>query len=99
LPYFEFAGGIRFFGFLSDVVSHGSDGTTLRNGYERLYFEPMVTVRVPISFIRFEVIAALPMYVAGDGGPMGYEGTESFTQAYLAGGIGVQFDTMGTPQR
>lgn len=99
LPYFEFAGGLRLFGFLSDVSTVGTDGTMVRNGYERIYLEPMATIRVPISIIRLEVMAGVPMTLTGDVGPIGVSATEAISQAYITGGIGIQFDTMGAPQR
>lgn len=99
LPFFEFAGGLRVFGFLSDVSTIATDGTSARHGFERAYIEPIATIRVPISIIRLEITGGVPMMLAGDVGPVGIDATEGFSQAYITGGIGIQFDTMGAPER
>ncbi len=92
VPYFELAGGIRFTGFFADVTTH-SDPT--QNGaYDRIYIEPLITIRWPIDIVRIELTTGLPIAIGGDYGPPPIFSFEPTANYYVVLGIGFQFDTI-----
>jgi hypothetical protein len=96
VPYFELAGGMRLFGYLADVAFAGSDGSHGTTAYEKLYLEQILTIRVPIDIVRFEVLGGVPLSLLGDPGPIPGS-TEVGFHPYVLAGLGFQFDTMGSP--
>lgn len=96
VPYFEMAGGFRLSGFLSEprsVPPEGAIDRPILEGYERMYIEPILTIRVPIEMVRIELTAGLPWQVAGDSGVGEGFHSEPGINFYLIAGLGVQFDT------
>lgn len=96
IPYFELAGGLRFFGNVSWVDAIGSDGTSATSRYDRTYVEPILTLRIPFEVVRFEMLAGLPFQMLGADGPIANT-SEQTTIPYVVAGFGVQLDTLGAP--
>ncbi len=97
--YFELAGGLRLQGRFDEMHV-----TRLDNGmppvdvqYERLYAEPVIAIRVPLNFMRIELLAGLPVRVLGDTAPGADLPSEPDIQAYVAFGLGLQLDTVTPP--
>ncbi len=93
VPYFEFAGGVRFGGSFGDVRFTSTSSSTPSEGtapHDTLLWDHFVTIRVPIDVFRFEVTAGWAGTFYGSSYPVGQE---TPSRAYLTAGIGFQFDT------
>jgi hypothetical protein len=97
VPYFELAGGMRVFAQATTVAFVASDGSSGQgDGFERVFIEPILTLRVPVDVVRFEVLAGLPIALGGDSGPLPGS-AEPLTYFYITFGLGLQLDTMEPP--
>lgn len=98
IPYFELAGGLRFFthSVLAHALGSGIDTTTW---YTRGFVDPYLMIRVPIDWFRIELLAGWPIALGGDAGPTTGPSAsfESTWYPYVTLGIGVQLDTMTSP--
>lgn len=98
--HFELAGGLRIWGFMSDVTITPESGSPPRgvssDGYERLYVEPLLTVRFPIEIFRVDLQTGWPISAYGDVSPADLA-PETEVMWYFAVGIGFQFDTIEQP--
>lgn len=93
VPFFELAGGLRLETQVTEVDAVGELGTRETSTHVRSLITPFLTIRIPVEFIRFEIMAGMPFSMNGNIGPL--EGTtESSAYFYLVGGIGFQFDTI-----
>ncbi len=91
----ELAGGVRAYGFLSDVTITPSR-TVSRDGYERFYVEPVLTIRIPFDIVRVDLMTAFPINVAGvsDNSPADLAPETYDVMWYFAVGVGFQIDTV-----
>lgn len=98
IPYFEFAGGLRF--FTNSVLVHavGSARTDTTSWYTTGFVDPYLSMRVPIDWFRIELLMGWPVQLARSSEPV--PGLlEGGMYPYVTLGIGVQLDTMASPIR
>lgn len=99
--HFELAAGLRLSGFASDVTITPEPAApprdTPRDGYERLYIEPVLNVRFPIDFFRIDVQTGWPIVAYGDVSPADLA-PETQVMWYFAVGVGFQLDTIERPE-
>lgn len=99
----EFAGGFRLYGSFADVTSSPSAGgpprVPPRGGYERMYVEPVVTLRINIDFVRVDLMTAVPINIAGasENAPLDLVAESYDVMWYFAVGVGFQIDTIEQP--
>jgi hypothetical protein len=96
IPYFEFAGGLRFFSNSVQVHAVGSLGTDTTFWYTRGFVDPYLTMRVPIDWFRIELLAGWPVSLGGTEGALPGS-VETGIYPYATLGVGVQLDTMSSP--